>query len=205
MALDILIVDDEADIRALIDGVLRDEGYETRVAGNSETALNLLNARRPNLVVLDIWLQGSAMDGMQLLDEIVATYTGVPVVMISGHGNIETAVAAIKNGAYDFIEKPFKADRLLLVIQRAIETAQLRREYEQLKLRSGGDVELIGQLPLDASIREQTDRGSPTVVSDPGAVAATAYRNAARRMTSTLALQGKDYSSKFPKIVVEDS
>lgn len=162
MAHDILIVDDEADIRALVDGVLRDEGYETRVAGNSETALKLLNARRPNLVVLDIWLQGSAMDGMQLLDEIVATYAGVPVVMISGHGNIEMAVAAIKNGAYEFIEKPFKADRLLLVIQRAIEAAQLRREYDQLKLRSGGDVELIGHSPAISQVRQAIEKVAPT-------------------------------------------
>ncbi len=162
MAFDILIVDDEADIRALIDGVLRDEGYETRVAGDSETALSLLNARRPNLVILDIWLQGSAIDGMQLLDEIVANYAGVPVVMISGHGNIETAVAAIKNGAYDFIEKPFKADRLLLVIRRAIEAAQLRREYEQLKLRSGGDVELIGNSPAISQVRQAIEKVAPT-------------------------------------------
>lgn len=162
MALDILIVDDEADIRALIDGVLCDEGYETRVAGDSDTALRLLAARRPNLVVLDIWLQGSAMDGLQLLDEVVATYAGVPVVMISGHGNIETAVAAIKNGAYDFIEKPFKADRLLLVVQRAIEAAQLRREYEQLKLRSGGELELIGDSPAIGQVRQAIEKVAPT-------------------------------------------
>lgn len=162
MALDILIVDDEADIRALIDGVLRDDGYETRAAADAETALAMIGARRPNLVVLDIWLQGSAMDGMQLLDEIVGGHPGVPVVMISGHGNIETAVAAIKKGAYEFIEKPFKSDRLLLVARRAIEAAKLRREYEELKQRSGGDADLIGDSPATQHVRQAIEKVAPT-------------------------------------------
>src|SRR3972149_859511 len=118
MARDILIVDDEADIRLLIAGILRDEGYETREAADGAAAIEVVRARRPSLVVLDIWLQGSALDGLDVLDLIRHEHPSVPVVMISGHGTIETAVAAIKRGAYDFIEKPFKADRMLLVVGR---------------------------------------------------------------------------------------
>ena len=119
MAHDILIVDDEADIRELVSGILQDEGYLTRTARDSDDAINTVSTRRPNLVFLDIWLQGSRLDGLQLLDALKQQHPDMPVVMISGHGNIETAVAAIKQGAYDFIEKPFKADRLVLVAERA--------------------------------------------------------------------------------------
>src|SRR5919112_1782203 len=133
MAADILIVDDEADIRDLVAGILEDEGFRTRVAGNSDEALTSITARRPNLVFLDIWLQGSKLDGLQALDVIKEQHPELPVVMISGHGNIETAVSAIKRGAYDFIEKPFKADRLVLVASRALETYELRREVKALK------------------------------------------------------------------------
>ena len=115
MASDILIVDDETDIRELVAGILQDEGHGTRTARDSDEALNAVATRRPSLVFLDIWLQGSRLDGLQLLDAMKQQYPDLPVVMISGHGNIETAVAAIKQGAYDFIEKPFKADRLVLV------------------------------------------------------------------------------------------
>src|SRR5206468_7437054 len=121
MASDILIVDDEADIRELVAGILQDEGYETRTARDSDTALGAIGTRRPNLLFLDIWLQGSKLDGLQLLDSVKSEHPDLPVVMISGHGNIETAVSAIKRGAYDFIEKPFKADRLVLVANRALE------------------------------------------------------------------------------------
>src|ERR687884_1732316 len=120
-ATDILIVDDEADIRELVAGILQDEGYGTRTARDSDEALAAVTTRRPSLVFLDIWLQGSRLDGLQLLDAMKGQHPELPIVMISGHGNIETAVAAIKQGAYDFIEKPFKADRLLLVAERAIE------------------------------------------------------------------------------------
>ena len=123
MAHDILIVDDEADIRELVAGILQDEGYLTRTARDSDDALNTVSTRRPNLVFLDIWLQGSRLDGLQLLDALKQQHPDMPVVMISGHGNIETAVAAIKQGAYDFIEKPFKADRLVLVAERALENS----------------------------------------------------------------------------------
>src|SRR6478672_2584868 len=133
MALDILIVDDEADIRELVAGILQDEGYATRTARDSDDALNQVATRRPNLVFLDIWLQGSRLDGLQVLDQVKQQHPELPVVMISGHGNIETAVAAIKQGAYDFIEKPFKADRLVLVADRALENSRLRREVKALK------------------------------------------------------------------------
>ena len=113
MAADILIIDDEADIRELIAGILQDEGFETRLAHNSDAALSEVSLRGPSLVVLDIWLQGSKLDGLDLLLELKQRVPDLPVVIISGHGNIETAVAAIKRGAYDYIEKPFNADRLL--------------------------------------------------------------------------------------------
>jgi two-component system, NtrC family, nitrogen regulation response regulator NtrX len=162
MAHDILIVDDEADIRMLIAGVLKDEGYATREAGDSSEALHELHARQPTLVVLDIWLQDSELDGIEILRRLRAEMPSVPVVMISGHGTIETAVEAIKIGAYDFIEKPFKSDRLLLIVARAIETALLRRENEELKLRAGGDLNLVGASIAANQLRQQIERVAPT-------------------------------------------
>ena len=119
MAADILVVDDEIDIRELVAGILTDDGYAVRTASNSEEALAAFRARKPSLLVLDIWMQGGGMDGLELLDMVKTLDADLPVIMISGHGNIETAVSAIKRGAYDFLEKPFKSDRLLLVVQRA--------------------------------------------------------------------------------------
>src|ERR1700722_15991490 len=162
MARDILIVDDEADIRLLISGILSDEGFTTRQAGSSDVAWAALKARQPSLVILDIWLEGSRLDGMELLDEIRKHHPVVPVVMISGHGNIETAVAAIKNGAYDFIEKPFKADRLLLIIDRAMEAARLKRENEELRLRAGSSTELIGTSSAIAQVRHPVEKVAPS-------------------------------------------
>ncbi|HTW50510.1 MAG TPA: sigma-54 dependent transcriptional regulator [Stellaceae bacterium] len=162
MAHDILIVDDEADIRMLIAGVLKDEGYATREAADSTEALRELHARQPTLVVLDIWLQNSELDGIEILRRLRAEMPSVPVVMISGHGTIETAVEAIKIGAYDFIEKPFKSDRLLLIVARAIETALLRRENEELKLRAGGDLDLVGASLATNQLRQQIERVAPT-------------------------------------------
>ncbi|BBK42917.1 sigma-54-dependent Fis family transcriptional regulator [Allostella vacuolata] len=162
MAHDILIVDDEADIRMLIAGVLRDEGYATREAGDSRAALAAVRARRPNLVILDIWLQGSELDGMGILDVLRREHPNLPVLMISGHGTIETAVSAIKLGAYDFVEKPFKTDRLLVLIERAVEAARLRRENEELRLRTGGAVELVGTSSAIGQIRQAIERVSPT-------------------------------------------
>jgi two-component system, NtrC family, nitrogen regulation response regulator NtrX len=162
MAHDILIVDDEADIRMLIAGVLKDEGYAAREAADSTQALRELHARQPTLVILDIWLQDSELDGIEILRRLRAEMPSVPVVMISGHGTIETAVEAIKIGAYDFIEKPFKSDRLLLIVARAIETALLRRENEELKLRAGGDLDLVGASIATNQLRQQIDRVAPT-------------------------------------------
>src|SRR6201985_831469 len=138
IASEMLVVDDEEDIRDLVAGILHDEGYSTHVAGDSESALAAIRRRRPQLVVLDIWLQGSKLDGIQILETLKREQPDLPVVMISGHGSIETAVASIKKGAYDFIEKPFKADRLLHVVGRALEAARLKREGQELKLKAGG-------------------------------------------------------------------
>ncbi len=162
MARDVLIVDDEADIRDLIAGILGDEGYDSRVAGNSDQALAAVEERRPSLLILDIWLQGSRLDGLEILDRVVADHPDLPVIMISGHGTIETAVAAIKQGAYDFIEKPFKADRLLLMVARAIEAAELKRENQELKLRGGPETVLIGRSPAIGAVSAAIDRVAPT-------------------------------------------
>ncbi len=171
MAIDILIVDDESDIRELIAGILDDEGYATRTAGDSDGALAALAERRPQLIILDVWLQGSRMDGIELLDEIKRREPLLPVVVISGHGNIETAVAAIKRGAYDFIEKPFQSEQLLLVVQRATETERLKREFEALKQRVGFDNELTGSSPLINGVRATLKRvaatGSRVLITGP--------------------------------------
>ena len=162
MASDILIVDDEADICELVAGLLQDEGYATRTARDSDAALNEIKARRPNLVFLDIWLQGSRLDGLQLLDSVKEQHPEMPVVMISGHGNIETAVAAIKRGAYDFIEKPFKADRLVLVADRALETSRLRREVKELKALTPVPVGMVGRSPSINQLRQSVEKIAPT-------------------------------------------
>ena len=162
MAHEILIVDDEPDIRALIDGILADEGYETRQAHNSDSALAAFRARRPSLVILDIWLQNSRLDGLGILAAMNREEPQMPVVMISGHGTIETAVQAIQNGAYDFIEKPFKSDRLLLIAARALEAARLRRENSELRLRAGPETELVGVSQGIAQLRGAIEKVAPT-------------------------------------------
>jgi two-component system, NtrC family, nitrogen regulation response regulator NtrX len=161
MALDILIVDDEADIRELVAGILQDEGYVTRTARDSDDALNSVASRRPNLVFLDIWLQGSRLDGLQVLDSLKQQHPDLPVVMISGHGNIETAVAAIKQGAYDFIEKPFKADRLVLVAQRALENFRLKQEVKAA-LKQLTPATLVGHSPSINQLRQTMEKVAPT-------------------------------------------
>ena len=161
MAHDILIVDDEADIRVLTSGILQDEGYQTREAAGSADALSAVEARRPSLVLLDIWLQGSEMDGLGILKVLKRDHSAIPVLIMSGHGNIETAVTAIKDGAYDFIEKPFKANRLIVLVDRAIEANRLRRENEELRLRAGTANELIGQSQAIREVKESIDRVAP--------------------------------------------
>src|SRR3954471_16499211 len=162
MASDILIVDDESDICELVAGLLQDEGYATRTARDSDAALSEIKSRRPNLVFLDIWLQGSRLDGLQLLDSVKEQHPEMPVVMISGHGNIETAVAAIKRGAYDFIEKPFKADRLVLVADRALETSRLRREVKELKALTPVPLSMVGRSPSINQLRQSVEKIAPT-------------------------------------------
>jgi two-component system, NtrC family, nitrogen regulation response regulator NtrX len=162
MAHEILIVDDEPDIRAQIEGILEDEGFQTRVAHNSDTALAAFRARRPSLVILDIWLQNSRLDGLGILEEMLREEPQVPCVMISGHGTIETAVRAIQQGAYDFIEKPFNSDRLLLIVSRALEAARLKRENSELRLRAGAETELVGSSQAMGQLRAAIERVAPT-------------------------------------------
>ena len=161
MASDILIVDDEADIRDSVSGILSDEGHSTRTAKNADDALTAIEARRPNLIFLDIWMQGSRLDGLQLLEIIKEQHPNLPVVMISGHGNIETAVSAIRIGAYDFIEKPFKADRLVLVAERALETSRLKREVSDLRSRAGATNRIVGRSTAINQLRQVIERVSP--------------------------------------------
>jgi len=174
MALDILVVDDEEDIRELVAGVLEDEGYETRTAASADAALEALAARRPSLVLLDVWLQGSRLDGLEVLEEIKKRDPSIPVLMISGHGNIDTAVAAIRKGATDFIEKPFEADRLLHLVARATETERLRRENEVLRARVGQDDELTGTSSainsVRATIKKVAGTGSRVLITGPAGV-----------------------------------
>lgn len=162
MAADILVVDDEADIRELVAGILEDEGHQTRLARDSDEALRAIEERRPQLVILDIWLQGSRLDGLEVLSVIKRTYPELPVVIISGHGNIETAVTAIKRGAYDYIEKPFKSDRLILVTMRALETSHLKREVEQLRGKAMVAADIIGKSAAINHLKTAVERVAPT-------------------------------------------
>ncbi len=162
MSSDILIVDDETDIRLLISGILEDEGFTARQAANAEQALNEVRSRAPSVILLDIWLEGSSLDGLQLLEAIHKLRPHTPIIMISGHGTIETAVKAIKMGAYDFTEKPFEADRLLLLVERAIESASLKRENLELRNRAGDPEDLIGDCSAIAGLRRTISRVGPT-------------------------------------------
>ena len=162
MAKDILVVDDEADIRELIGGLLEDDGYEPREAGDADAALAAIRARKPSLVILDVWLQGSRLDGIELLDEFRKLDPDLPVIVISGHGTIETAVAAIRKGAYDFLEKPFKSDKLLLTVKRALEASRLRTENAQLRARTDAQNTLIGESTGIVQVRQLIDRVAPT-------------------------------------------
>jgi two-component system nitrogen regulation response regulator NtrX len=162
MALEVLVVDDEADIRELVAGVLEDEGYAVRSAADSTGALDAIDDRRPSLVLLDVWLQGSKLDGLQLLEQIKRRDPTLPVLMISGHGNLDTAVAAIREGAVDFIEKPFKADRLLHLVGRATETDRLRRENVALRQQVGPDDHLDGTSVAINTVRATLKRVAPT-------------------------------------------
>ena len=171
MISDVLVVDDEADIRELVAAVLQDEGYAVRTAANAEAALISIRTRKPALVVLDIWMTGGGMDGLGLLDVLTGLDHDLPVIMISGHGNIETAVSAIKRGAYDFLEKPFKSDRLLLVVQRALEASALRRENRRLRTQAIVPDGLVGasaaSQQLRAMIAKEAPANSRVLISGP--------------------------------------
>ena len=162
MALEVLVVDDEADIRELVSGVLEDEGYAVRTAADSTQTLEAIEERRPSMVLLDVWLQGSKLDGLQLLQEVKRRDQTIPVLMISGHGNLDTAVAAVREGAVDFIEKPFEAERLIYLVDRATETERLRRENETLKLQIGHEDQLHGSSVAINTVRATLKRVSPT-------------------------------------------
>ena len=162
MTADILIVDDEADIRDLVSDILKDEHYTTRTAKDSDSALKAIAERVPNLLVLDIWLQGSELDGLGILELVQKRYPQMPVVMISGHGNIETAVNATKMGAYDFIEKPFQTERLIAVAKRALEHARLLNENSELKLRGAAESQLIGTSHAIGQVRQAIEKVAPT-------------------------------------------
>lgn len=162
MKTEILIVDDEKDIRSAIEGLLVDEGYQIRAAATAEEALELIQTRQPDLIILDIWLEGGGMDGMACLARVKEKAPDLPVLMISGHGNIETAVSAIQTGAYDFIEKPFKSDRILLLVRRALESARLKRENRELRIRISGPASLEGHSPQITQIRALIQRVAPT-------------------------------------------
>ena len=158
---DVLVVDDEADIRDLVSGLLEDEGHAVRTASNSEEALAAIRARKPSLLVLDIWMQGGGMDGLELLDLVMELDADLPVVMISGHGNIETAVSALKRGAYDFLEKPFKSDRLILVVERALEASTLKRENRRLRAKAFVPTGLIGSSNAAQQLRSTISKVAP--------------------------------------------
>ena len=162
MALDILIVDDERDICDLVAGVMEDEGYEARTAFDSDSALDAIRQRRPSLALIDVWLQGSRLDGLGLVEAIKAFDPTLPIIVISGHGGLDTAVAAIRRGAFDFIEKPFEASRLLHLVERATESERLKFEYEQLREKAGPADELTGTSAAINNVRATLKRVAGT-------------------------------------------
>jgi two-component system nitrogen regulation response regulator NtrX len=194
---DILVVDDEADIRALIKGILNDEGLSVREAANADETLKTIAARRPTLVILDIWLSGSSMDGMQILQALRRDAPDMPVIMISGHGNIDTAVSAIKMGAYDFIEKPFKADRLILQVRHALDAARLKRENQELKFRANADYEIIGKSSAINQVRQIVERVAPT-----GSRVLISGPSGSGKETIARALHGASRRAEGPFVVI---
>jgi two-component system nitrogen regulation response regulator NtrX len=161
MGVDILVVDDEADIRELIAGILEDEGYAVRTASDSNSALRAIKARKPSLCILDIWMHGGGLDGIELLGVIHELEPDVPCIMISGHGTIETAVSAIKRGAFDFIEKPFKTERLIMVVQRALELLALKRENRRQRSQADIPDGLVGQSPAAQALKSTIAKVAP--------------------------------------------
>ncbi|WP_456390180.1 nitrogen assimilation response regulator NtrX [Profundibacter sp.] len=177
---DILIVDDERDIRELISDILKDEGYTTRLAGNSDDCMSEVNAAPPALMILDIWLKDSDMDGIDILKTVKRDNPDIPVVIISGHGNIEIAVAAIKQGAYDFIEKPFNIDQLMVVVSRAMETSRLRRENSELRRGDATSSEMLGDSAGFKALKSNLDK----VTSSNGRVMLTGPAGAGKEVAA---------------------
>lgn len=212
MALDILIIDDEDDIRELIAGILEDEGFEARQAHDADSGLNEIARRRPSLVFLDIWMQGSRLDGLQLLDVFQSQHPDMPVVMISGHGNVETAVSAIRRGAYDYIEKPFKIDRLLHITQRAMEATRLRNEVAELKERSASkNADLVGTSAALQQVRGIIEKSAPTnsriFISGPsgagkGQVARLVHQRSPRADSSFVEINASLYAPEEVPVVL---
>ncbi len=197
---DILIVDDERDIRALVADILRDEGYDTRVAGSSEECMREITDRPPSLMILDIWLKDSHMDGIDILKIVKRDMPEVPVVIISGHGNIEIAVAAIKQGAYDFIEKPFNIDQLLVVIGRAMEASRLRRENTKLRRRDDMHCDMIGMSAAFRALKSQLDK----VTRSNGRVMLTGPAGAGKEVAARYIHANSDRAG-FPFITVSSA
>jgi two-component system nitrogen regulation response regulator NtrX len=203
---DVLIVDDEQDIRNLIAGILEDEGYTPRQAGDSDSALREVNRRCPSLVLLDVWLQGSRLDGLEILNLLSERYPHLPVVIISGHGNIDTAVSAIRSGAYDYIEKPYKADKLLLTVQRAIEAAKLQRENTELRRKAGVNFALIGQAGVIEQLNGKIDKLAQAnsrvmIVGPPG----SGKQAAARQIHSKSPRASQNFVSVHGAIIGSDT
>ena len=179
---DILVVDDERDIRELISDILQDEGFSTRIAATSEECMAELNKAAPGLMILDIWLKDSHMDGIDILGHVKRDNPQVPVVIISGHGNLEIAVAAIKQGAYDYIEKPFNIDQLMVVIRRAMETSRLRRENSALRRQDSKNVDMIGGGVAFRTMKGQLDK----VTKSNGRIMLTGAAKRSRRVITTV-------------------
>ena len=188
---DILIIDDERDIRELIGDILEDEGYTTRKAGTSDACMAEIEAEPPALMILDIWLKDSAMDGIDILKSVKRTHPEIPIVIISGHGNIEIAVAAIKQGAYDFIEKPFNIDQLMVVIGRGMETARLRRENVALRRAGGGAADMKGASASFRALKSQLDK----VVKSNGRVMLTGPAGAGKEVAARYIHAGSNRAS----------
>ncbi|MGH1368996.1 MAG: sigma-54-dependent transcriptional regulator [Maritimibacter sp.] len=185
---DILIVDDERDIRELISDILKDEGFSTRLAGTSDEAMAQVEAKQPALMILDIWLKDSSMDGIDILKVVKREHPEVPVVIISGHGNIEIAVAAIKQGAYDFIEKPFNIDQLMVVIGRAMETSRLRRENVELKRQGTAPTEMIGESAAHKTLKSNLEK----VMRSNGRVLLTGPAGAGKELSARIIHAGSE-------------